>query len=52
VLSGGLKYSSVPNPMNATAINRVERRIGNRRLTGTDMNPTSELCLTCPEPDV
>ena len=31
--------------MKATAINSVDRRIGRRRWTGTDMNPTSGLCF-------
>ena len=34
------------SPTKATAITKVDRRTGNRRLTGTDMNPTSALCLT------
>ncbi len=46
VLSGGLKYSSVANPTKATAINNVDRRIGKRRCTGTDMNPTNGLWVS------
>ena len=31
--------------MKATTINSVDRRIGRRGLTGTDMNPTRGLCF-------
>ena len=44
-LCGGLKYRTVPNPRKATAISSVDRRMGKRRWTGTDMYPTSALCL-------
>ncbi len=46
VLEGGYRYSNVPKPRKATTIRRVERRMGRRRCTGTDMNPTRALWRT------
>ena len=43
---GGLKYSTVARVAKATTISNVERRMGNLRLAGTDMNPTRALCRT------
>jgi hypothetical protein len=40
---GGYCHSKMPNPTKATNMMKVDRRMGNRRLTGTDMNPTSGL---------
>jgi hypothetical protein len=45
VLSGGYRSHSEPKPMKATTISSVDRRMGSRRWTGTDMNPTSALCF-------
>jgi hypothetical protein len=46
LLAAGLKYKTVASAAKATTIKRVERRTGNRRPTGTDMNPISALCRT------
>jgi hypothetical protein len=44
-VAGGYRYHRVPKPTNATTISSVDRRIGSRRWTGTDMKPTRALCF-------
>jgi hypothetical protein len=44
-LWGGYRCSRIPNPIKATIISRVDRRIGSSRWTGTDMYPTNLLCF-------
>jgi hypothetical protein len=45
-LAGGYMSHRAPKPRNSTTISSVERRIGSRRCTGTDMKPTRALCFS------